>query len=131
GEVVGAPVAEIRGGRMTIVRVTTPGGDYPIHIEPGRLERLAETIPADATSIAMVSNPVVLGKYGEAVRQALASTGKPITEVVLPDGEANKNWQSLNMIFDHLLQNGLDRKAVLVAFRSEEHTSELQSRENL
>src|SRR5690554_2903279 len=101
---------------MTIVRVTTPGGDYPIHIEQGRLQRLAETIPADATSIALVSNPVVLGLYGDTVRSALAQTGKPVAEVALPDGEAHKNWQSLNKIFDHLLQKGLDRKAVLVAF---------------
>lgn len=101
---------------MTIVRVSTPGGDYPIHIEAGRLERLAETIPGDATSIALVSNPVVLQHYGEAVRAALGRTGKPVVEVELPDGEAHKTWECLNKIFDHLLQKGLDRKAVLVAF---------------
>ena len=101
---------------MTIVRVTTPGGDYPIHIEEGRLQRFAEAIPADATAIALVSNPLVLKHYGEPLRAALAQTGKPVVEVVLPDGEAHKSWQSLNVIFDHLLQKGLDRKAVLVAF---------------
>ena len=101
---------------MTIVRVTTPGGDYPIHIEDGRLDRLHEAIPANATAIALVSNPTILGRYGDRVRAALARTGKKVIEIVLPDGEAHKNWQSLNVIFDHLLQNGLDRKAVLVAF---------------
>ncbi|NYT25275.1 3-dehydroquinate synthase [Alcaligenaceae bacterium] len=101
---------------MTIVRVTTPGGDYPIHIEDGRLDRLAEAVPADATAIALVSNSAILGCYGERVRRALAVAGKPVVEVVLPEGEAHKSWQSLNMIFDALLQNGLDRKAVLVAF---------------
>ena len=101
---------------MTIVRVSTPGGDYPIHIEDGRLERFAEAIPADATTIALISNPVVLEHYGERLRAALAATGKSVTEVVLPDGEEHKSWQSLNKIFDHLLQMGLDRKAVVVAF---------------
>ena len=101
---------------MTIVRVTTPGGDYPIHIEDGRLDRLSEAVPADATAIALVSNPTVMERYGERLRMALARTGKAVIEVVLPDGEAHKTWQSLNMIFDHLLQKGLDRKAVLVAF---------------
>lgn len=100
---------------MTIVRVTTPGGDYPIHIESGRLGRLHESIPADATAIALVSNPTILAAYGEPVRAALQRTGKAVVEVALPDGEAHKNWQTLNMIFDHLLQNGLDRKAVLIA----------------
>jgi len=101
---------------MTIVRVTTPGGDYPIHIEKGRLEHLTEAIPADATAIALVSNPVVLKLYGSALRDALARTGKAVTEVILPDGEEHKNWQSLNLVFDQLMKAGLDRKAVLVAF---------------
>jgi 3-dehydroquinate synthase len=101
---------------MTIVRVTTPGGDYPIHIENGRLERLSEAIPADATAVALVSNPTVLAQYGERVRSALQRSGKLVTEIVLPDGESYKTWESLNKIFDGLLQSGLDRKAVLVAF---------------
>src|SRR5690606_6181747 len=33
----------------------------------------------------------------------------------LPDGEAHKTWDSLNLIFDTLLGHQLDRKAVLVA----------------
>lgn len=101
---------------MTLVNVTTPGGNYPIHIQSGRLGALDTAIPADATAIALVSNATVLARYGQRVRQALARTGKPLVEVVLPDGEAHKTWQSLNMIFDELLQNALDRKAVLVAF---------------
>ena len=101
---------------MTIVRVTTPGGDYPIHIENGRLDRLDEAVPADATAIALLSNGTVLSHYGERVRAALARTGRPVTEIVLPDGEAFKTWESLNKIFDALLQKGLDRKAILVAF---------------
>lgn len=101
---------------MTLVNVTTPGGDYPIYIERGRLDRLDEAIPADATAVALISNATVLERYGDRVRQALARSGKLVVEVVLPDGEAHKTWQSLNTIFDHLLQHSLDRKAVLVAF---------------
>src|SRR5690606_30809571 len=101
---------------MTIVQVATPVGDYPIHIEKVRIEHLTEAIPADATAIALVSNPVVLKLYGSALRDALARTGKAVTEVILPDGEEHKNWQSLNLVFDQLMKAGLDRKAVLVAF---------------
>ncbi len=101
---------------MTIVRVSTPGGDYPIHIADGRLDALVEAVPADATAIALVSNPSILAHYGERIRASLARAGKPLVEVVLPDGEFHKTWQSLNIIFDVLLQNRLDRKALLVAF---------------
>jgi len=34
---------------------------------------------------------------------------------VLPDGERHKDWQTLNLIFDALLQHGCDRKTVVVA----------------
>ncbi|MBF6616466.1 3-dehydroquinate synthase [Pollutimonas thiosulfatoxidans] len=100
---------------MTTVQVSTPGGAYPIHVGAGRLDRLAESIPADATAIAVVTNPKVAALYGDRVRDALAATGKQVFFIELPDGEAFKDWQTLNLIFDALLQNRLDRKAVLVA----------------
>jgi 3-dehydroquinate synthase len=98
-----------------MVPVQTPGGSYPIHIAAGRLERLAESIPGDATAIALISNPTVSAYYGQLASQALAETGKRLINIELPDGEAYKDWQTLNLIFDALLLNRLDRKAVLVA----------------
>mgnify|MGYP001551532485 CR=1 FL=1 len=100
---------------MSTVQVNTPGGCYPIHIAAGRLDRLAESIPADATAIAIVTNSTVAGYYGKRAEQALAQTGKRLVRIELPDGEAYKDWQTLNLIFDALLQNRLDRRAVLVA----------------
>lgn len=100
---------------MSIVQVDTPGGRYPIHVAPGRLDRLAESIPADATAIALVTNPTVAALYGERVEKALARSGKPVIRITLPDGEAHKDWQTLNLVFDGLLRNRCDRKSVLVA----------------
>lgn len=100
---------------MTTVQVSTPGGSYPIHVEAGRLDRLALSIPADATAIALVTNPTVAAHYGDRVEKALSDTGKRLIRVELPDGEAYKDWNTLNLIFDALLQNRLDRKAVMVA----------------
>ncbi|KDC74942.1 3-dehydroquinate synthase [Bordetella bronchiseptica MBORD635] len=100
---------------MDVVEVATPGGSYPIHIGPGRLDALDASIPADATAIAVVTNPTVAGLYGARVEAALARTGKRVLRIELPDGEAHKDWQTLNLIFDALLENRLDRRAVLVA----------------
>ncbi len=100
---------------MTVVNVDTPGGRYPINIAPGRLDRLAEVIPADATSIVVVTNPTVAALYAERVNAALAPTGKRVLHVELPDGEQHKDWQTLNLIFDALLSNRCDRRCVLVA----------------
>lgn len=100
---------------MNTVAVNTPGGSYPIHVAPGRLNLLGASIPADATAIALVTNPTVAAHYADRVMAALESTGKRVIRVELPDGEQYKDWQTLNLIFDAMLQNRLDRKAVLVA----------------
>jgi 3-dehydroquinate synthase len=100
---------------MTTVQVDTPGGCYPIHIGAGRLAGLGQTVPADATVIALITNPTVASHYGQRVQSALEQTGKPVIRIELPDGEQYKNWQTLNQIFDGLLGARLDRKAVLVA----------------
>jgi 3-dehydroquinate synthase len=38
-----------------------------------------------------------------------------VLDVLLPDGEAYKTWESLNRIFDALLSKGCDRKTVMYA----------------
>lgn len=97
------------------VNVSTPGGQYRIHIGPGRLDRLGDAVPADATALVIVTNPTVDHLFGDRVRQALATTGKSVTTVCVPDGERYKDWQTLNLIFDHMLGHQLDRRAVIVA----------------
>ncbi|OZI33601.1 3-dehydroquinate synthase [Bordetella genomosp. 5] len=100
---------------MNVVDVDTPGGQYPIRIAPGRLDRLDEAIPSDATTIAIVTNPTVGALYGARAEAALARTGRKVLRIELPDGEAHKDWQTLNLIFDAMLEHRLDRRAVLVA----------------
>jgi len=100
---------------MNRISVQTPGGGYPIHVAAGRLSALAQSIPADATAVALLTNTTVDGLFGARVQAVLETTGKRVIRVVLPDGEQHKDWHALNRIFDALLQHRLDRKAVLVA----------------
>ncbi|MEI2417164.1 3-dehydroquinate synthase [Orrella sp. JC864] len=100
---------------MTVVDVDTPGGRYPIRIAPGRLDRLAESIPANATAVGLVTNPTVAALYGQRAEAALQAHGRRVVRIELPDGEAHKDWQTLNRIFDALLAQRFDRKSVLVA----------------
>lgn len=92
-----------------------PGRTLSHPHRPGRLDRLDESIPADATAIAIVTNPTVAALYAERAEAALARTGRKVLRIELPDGEAHKDWQTLNRIFDALLEHRLDRRAVLVA----------------
>jgi len=53
--------------------------------------------------------------YAEALQTGLQKHYARVLQVVLPDGEAYKDWQTLQLIFDALLENGCDRKTVLFA----------------
>ncbi|HCN70574.1 MAG TPA: 3-dehydroquinate synthase, partial [Pusillimonas sp.] len=89
---------------MTPVQVNTPGGRYPIHIGAGRLQKLQESVPDNVTAIAIITNPTVGSLYLRDARESLERTGKHIIEITLPDGEAHKNWETLQHIFDALLE---------------------------
>jgi 3-dehydroquinate synthase len=89
---------------------------YPIAIgtallgDPGTWSR----VPAAADGV-IVTNTTVGPLYAQTLRQAIAARHRRVELVVLPDGEAHKNWQTLNLIFDALLERGCDRKTVLYA----------------
>ena len=68
-----------------------------------------------ATSVLIVSNETVAPLYARQLAEALQAKYPKVFTLALPDGEAHKNWQTLNLIFDALLQNGCDRKCLLVA----------------
>ena len=68
-----------------------------------------------ANAALIVSNTTVAPLYSSTLKTALAGRYSRILEVHLPDGEEHKNWQSLQLIFDVLLEHGCDRKTVLFA----------------
>jgi 3-dehydroquinate synthase len=98
------------------VAVATPDKSYDIQIARGLLQASESWagLPRAAHAV-VVSNATVHGLYGQALAQALAPHYKRQSQVLLPDGEQHKTWQSLNLIFDHLLAAECDRKTVLFA----------------
>jgi 3-dehydroquinate synthase len=68
-----------------------------------------------AAQAVIVTNTVVGPLYADALTQRLSAIYGRVTRVTLPDGEAHKDWTTLNLIFDHLLAEGCDRKTVLFA----------------
>ena len=89
---------------------------YPIAIGPGLLDDgalLARHIQGH--KVAIVTNTTVAPLYLDKVAGQLRAAGRDVVEIVLPDGEEHKNWQSLNLVYDALLQNKCDRKTTLVA----------------
>ena len=89
---------------------------YPIHIGPGLIDRAELILPhLKQPRVVIVTNTTVGPLYLERLSQALVSAGVRVTPVVLPDGEAYKNWETLNLIFDALLTDRAERKTTLIA----------------
>jgi 3-dehydroquinate synthase len=89
---------------------------YRIAIGGGLLADAASynVLPQASTAL-IVSNTTVAPLYGAALRAVLAGRYAQVHEVLIPDGEEYKNWQTLQLIFDVLLKYGCDRKTVLFA----------------
>ncbi|MDM0024910.1 3-dehydroquinate synthase [Variovorax saccharolyticus] len=89
---------------------------YRILIGSGLLgdARHFATVPAAASAL-IVTNTTVAPLYAAALRSALAGRYREVHVLELPDGEAHKDWPTLNLIFDALLARGADRKTVLFA----------------
>lgn len=71
-------------------------------------------LPASADAL-IVTNTTVAPLYAQRLAERLAGLHRRVLTVALPDGEAHKDWATLNQIFDALLGHGCDRKTVLYA----------------
>ena len=108
------PVAHL--GATEHVRINLGDRSYDIAIG-GRLLADPATyaqVPSAAMAL-IVTNTTVKPLYAQQLASALAGRYAKIHVVELPDGEAHKDWTTLNQIFDALLGQGADRKTVLYA----------------
>ncbi|WBU42018.1 MULTISPECIES: 3-dehydroquinate synthase [Marinobacter] len=86
---------------------------YPIVIGQGLLGAFDLTPWVSGSQVMIVTNETVAPLYLE--RAKACFPGKTIDVVTLPDGEKFKDWQTLNLIFDQLLERRHSRKTTLAA----------------
>ncbi len=100
----------------TQVAIALGERSYDIHIGAGLLAR-PDTFAGlpKARAAMIITNDTIAPLYEAPLRAALAAHYAQVHTVVLPDGEAHKDWAILNRIFDALLAQGCDRKTVLFA----------------
>lgn len=90
---------------------------YPIHIGCGLLGRAELWRPHlnPKMGAVVITNTTVAPLYLDQVLATLAELGCPAFSVVLPDGEEYKSWETLNTVFDALLENRCERGTTLIA----------------
>jgi 3-dehydroquinate synthase len=101
---------------MQTLSVDLGDRSYPIHIGPGLLDQADLVLPhLQQRRAVIVTNTTVGPLYLERFSQTLQGADVQVDAVVLPDGEAYKNWETLNLIFDALLTQRAERKTTLIA----------------
>ena len=89
---------------------------YPIRIGRGILGQCELLLPyLRQRKVAVVTNTTVAPLYLAAVATPLRAAGVDVIEIILPDGEQYKDWQTLNTIFDTLLERRCERATTLIA----------------
>lgn len=101
---------------VTVMKVDLADRSYPIHIGPGLLKR-AELIASHLLQprVVIVTNDIVAPLYFETLSTCLRQQRITVESIVLPDGENQKSWQTLNQVFDALLTCRAERKTTLIA----------------
>jgi 3-dehydroquinate synthase len=101
---------------METLNVALGARAYQIHVGRCLLEQSGLLLPhLRQPKVAIVTNttvaPLFLARLARSLRDAGIDTG----EIILPDGEQFKNWQTLNTLFDVLLQRRCERSSTLIA----------------
>ena len=99
---------------MQTLHVELGDRSYPIHIGQGLLDQ-SELLRSAITgrSALVVTNTTVAPLYRQRLDAALV--GLKTSTVVLPDGEAYKSIESLQKIWDALIEGRFDRNTTLIA----------------
>lgn len=102
---------------MTItLKVSLGERSYPILIGSGLIDQGALIRPyLIVPRAAIVTNTRIAPLYLARLVDGLSNAGVASTVITLADGEAHKNWESLNSIFDALLLARCDRATTLIA----------------
>jgi 3-dehydroquinate synthase len=99
---------------MQTLQVELGQRSYPIHIGANLLAQPQLFLPhISARQVAIVTNETIAPLYLQSLKATLA--GFELTCIVLPDGEAFKNWETLQLVFDGMLAAQHDRRTTVIA----------------
>lgn len=101
---------------MQTLNVALGDRSYPIHIGTNLLSNADLILPhLKRKQVAIVTNTTVAPLYLDKISTSLKAAGIHVISIILPDGEAYKNSETLNLIYDALLKNRCERTTTLIA----------------
>ncbi|MEQ1879658.1 MAG: 3-dehydroquinate synthase [Burkholderiales bacterium] len=101
---------------MNTLQVGLGERTYPIFLGRGLLGDVRPFLAVMPKKKAViVTNTTLSSLYLESFRRTITSAGVEVSQIVIPDGEEHKSFQTLNLIYDALLASGCERKTSIIA----------------
>ncbi|MGQ0533868.1 MAG: 3-dehydroquinate synthase [Caulobacteraceae bacterium] len=103
---------------MNTIRVDLGPRSYDVHTGAGLLARAGELIApfAPTSRVFIVTDQNVARLHRPALAAALDAAGIRNWTITLPPGESAKSFAGLEMLTRHLLQAGIERRDLVIAF---------------
>ena len=112
------PVAQVADGILAsvthAVRVGAPSRVYSVEIRAGALDHIAEHVPADATTVALIADRSVAG-FADRVVARLEGGGLKVARLDVDGGETLKTWESAGDLLAWLAEAGIRRDGCVFA----------------
>lgn len=91
---------------------------YPIFFSYDRIGEFADHFKKEfaGSKLFFVTNETVAAQYRDKIQKALESKKCDFHFISLPDGDEYKNLTTTEQIFSQLIENGADRRSVIVGF---------------
>jgi len=102
---------------MRTLTVNLGARSYPIYLGRELLAQAGEFIQRAGCGekVGIVTHPKLAELYLPILEESLKRTGFRVVSVIIPEGEEHKNFASLSLIYDRLIEERFDRGSCVVA----------------
>ena len=103
---------------MKTIKVTADSKEYPIHIQKGLFKDMASLISAEFKKdrIFIVTDENVAKIYIESLRESFLHNKISSEIIIMKPGEESKSFESYKSLCETLLQKGIKRSDIILAF---------------
>lgn len=102
---------------MKKLNINIPGKEYTIYIEKGSLSNIGERVGSyyNGKKIAIITDENLYSLYGGEIEENLAESGFKTSTIVVKPGEASKSLETLQYVYDKLLDFAITRSDLILA----------------
>ncbi len=117
-EILAVASAHFSGG-LPAIRLEATSATSQLLVGSGLTMKLGELVRSAyprLNRVWIVTDEAVGAIYGRACLESIAAAGCPASLMTVPVGEESKSWDRLKSVYDRLLEGGIERGDVVVAY---------------